>query len=114
MASTSSPADPSPGRRALLVVTVLAGLLASVVSISLGISPVGALLIALPYAFLAYRARKIRTGPWVLAIIALGLASVAGLVSATRSSTGGLIFVWLLPLQFVLAVVLASVSPFRR
>jgi hypothetical protein len=114
MPSTPSRADRSPGRRALLVVTVLAAVLVFMASIRLGITLVGALLLALPYALLAYRARKLRTVPWVLGVIALGLASAGRLVSATQSSTGGLIFVWLLPLEFVFAAGLASVSPFRR
>ena len=55
------------------------------------------LMLASPYALLAFTGRRSGIAVKLGVLVVLGLSSAIGLAVAGTSSTGGLIFVWLLP-----------------
>jgi hypothetical protein len=69
----------------------------------LGPVAVGATLLFLPYAILAAKGGG-ADGLSAAALVVLLLGTIAGVLIAARSSTGGLAFLWILPLQVAVAV----------
>lgn len=65
---------------------------------------IGAALLLSPYLVLALAGRRARLSAWIVLLILLLVGTSLGLVAAGSSSTGGLIFLWLLPLQLILAL----------
>jgi hypothetical protein len=63
-----------------------------------------AVLLPVPYAVLAAVSyRRAHLGGWVGILLILFASTLAGLAVTASSSTGGLIFLWLWPLQLVIA-----------
>jgi hypothetical protein len=71
------------------------------------------LVILAPYFVLLVSSRRSTRGLWLGALAFLVAGTVFGLQSASSSSTGGLAFVWLLPLQLVVAIALWPLSERR-
>lgn len=76
-------------------------------SASLGLL-LGGVFVAAPYA--ALLAATHRLPGWLFAVVLAGLlcATAVGLMTASRSSTGGLVFLWLVPLQVVVILGMAG------
>lgn len=64
---------------------------------------IGATLLLAPYLVFALTGRHAPLGAWIALLLVLLAGTSLGLVAAGSSSTGGLIFLWLLPLQLVVA-----------
>lgn len=110
------PPGPSHGPAARLLpraVPALAGVVVFVAAHSGGADAVGALLLAAPYLLLALTASgDTRAWAWTASLVLLVAMTAVGLLVAGTSSTGGLVFIWIVPLQLLIATgVLAE--PFR-
>ena len=74
---------------------------------------VAGVLLAVPYALLAGASYpKAHVGAWALILLVLVSMTAAGLAASESSSTGGLVFIWLLPLQLLVAAAV-RLPPFR-
>ncbi len=76
----------------------------------LGPGLTGALLLLSPYLAFSVAGRRTRTILWLVLLASLAGSTVLGLIAAGSSSTGALIFLWLLPLQIVVALSAAYFS----
>ena len=85
---------------------------AVVVSMDLDAAGAGAVLALLsPYLVFGLAAARLTAAVWA-AMLALLVASTAwGVTVAGSSSTGGLVFLWLLPAQWALSCVAALATP---
>lgn len=72
---------------------------------------IGAALLLSPYLVFALTGRRARLGAWIALLFVLLVGTLLGLVAAGSSSTGGLIFLWLLPLQLVVATFAVFLDP---
>ncbi len=70
----------------------------------------GLCFLTVPYLVLSLLGRRTRSLPWVGIIAVLITLSLLGFSAGRSSSTGGLIFLWLMPLQCAVA----SVASFDR
>ncbi len=76
----------------------------------------GVLLLLSPYLAFSVAARRTRTILWLVLLALLAGSTILGLIAAGSSSTGALIFLWLLPAQWLVSLpavflTLGSVPP---
>lgn len=64
---------------------------------------IGAALLLSPYLMFSLAAVRTRAVAWVMLLALLVASTVFGLFAAGSSSTGGLVFLWLLPGQWALS-----------
>lgn len=81
----------------------LAALVVGVVTVTGGAQVAGGLSLAIPYVLLGLLSFKITLTAWASSLVVLCVMTAFGLHSAGTSSTGGLVFLWLLPLQLFIA-----------
>lgn len=77
----------------------------------------GAALLLSPYVLFAFTGLRTRTAAWLALLATLAAGTVVGLSVAGSSSTGGLVFLWLLPLEWLLSLLASSgrgVAPAAR
>lgn len=65
----------------------------------------GLCFLTIPYLVLSMLGRRTRPLPWVGVLTVLVTLSLLGFSAGRSSSTGGLIFLWLMPLQCAVAAV---------
>jgi hypothetical protein len=96
------------------VMSLAVGVVVFAVTVNQDHTTVAGLLLAMPYALLAGASyAKAHVSVWALILLVLVLMTAAGLAASESSSTGGLVFLWLLPLQLLVAAAVL-LPPFRR
>ena len=71
----------------------------------------GIALLLVPYVLYGIAGRGLRPAAWVSLLALLVVSTVLGLLAAGSSSTGALIFLWLLPAQCVVSWLATLLTP---
>jgi len=90
-----------------------AGLFLAVLLLILGAASVGAILAVAPYVVLAAVATRWSGARLALSTAILVALTLTGLVASMLSSTGGLAFLWIVPLQVAILVPFILTMPVR-
>ena len=77
---------------------------------------IGLALLLLPYGLYGMAGRGLRPLTWTILLALLLLSTTLGLLASASSSTGGLIFLWLLPAQCAISWLATLLRPgvFRK